>query len=201
MTSPHLWCGLLPFNKEGINMKNRIKKLVGASLLCCVSAMGPSNAHAAFGVVSLIGGTGGAVLIGAGAVLTIAGSAGVLGTCYVGGNSAGWSKSCRNFRNFAFWPGLALLSADGSSASSTIAEQISSKYHADSESANRIADRIYNKAIAASKAAAQGQLPANSSERLVVHANVSLSAEELMELSEPEFIGSEGFAQLVQDYR
>lgn len=182
-------------------MKNKIKKLVGAGLLCCVGAMSPSNADAAFGVVSLIGGTGGVVLIKVGAILASAGSAAVLGTCYIGEKTAGWSPDCPMFINFTFWPGLALLSADGTSATSTIAEQLTSKYHADSESANRIADRIYNKAIAASKAAAQGQLPAHSDERLVVQAKVSLTAEEVMELSEPEFIGSQGFAQLVQDYR
>lgn len=182
-------------------MKNKVKTLIGASLLFCVSAMGPSNADAAFGVVSWIGGTGGVVLIKVGAILATAGSAAVLGTCYIGEEVAGWSPDCPALINFTVWPGLALLSEDGALASSSIAKQLASKYHADSESANRIADRIYNKAIAASKAAAQGRLPVHSDERLVVQAKVSLTAEELMELSEPEFIGSEGFAQLVQDYR
>lgn len=178
-------------------MKNLFKKMLVVSAIALTALGAPKKSEAGIGVISLIGGPAGVPVIVAGAGVMVGGSAAVLGTCYVGMAVADWSEDCPIFMNFTFWPGLVLLGSD--SADNGLVADIMEKYSADEESANRIYDRIYNKALRASRQM-EAQETINPEEALVVNFDVSLSREELEDIVTPEFSNSRGFELLVQDY-
>lgn len=178
-------------------MNSLFKKFATISAISLALLGAPKKSEAGVGVISLIGGPAGVPVIVAGAGLMIGGSAAVLGVCYVGMTVADWNDDCPIFANFTFWPGLVLLN---SQSDKSLALDLMSKYGADQESAERISDRLYNKAVrSAKKVAATGN--AKEGEATVVKLSVSLSAKELSELASEEFAATEGFHHLVNDYR
>ena len=163
----------------------------------------PNNSKAGIGVISLLGGPGGYPII------AFAGK--TMGYSALGFYGCGIVYRIRNHR----WPtaddfdlcqfitilpigvGLIILDA-GDSEHEGLIKELMMSYGADQDSAANIADRLYNKALAASYE--NQKLGKEVSGHLVVESEISLSQDELTDLSSSDFIGTAGFQKMVKNF-
>jgi|GEM_PF-6125649 len=175
-------------------MKQSLTKFAVTLALTGATILGSAKSEAAIGVISLLGGPGGIVLIKIGAGVLVGGVAGVEGVCAIGERTAGWSADCPIFMNIPFWSGLALMGTEANSASVQIADRLRANFQADDLSANRIADRIYNRSLRASQS---GSVEQHVEGQFLI-SKLTLSPEELATLATPEFQQTAGYSSLLE---